>query len=128
MCPAPQISWKQPALLEGLYSTCIILCIKHKSDEHPVKQSHSKPFRKYCNSVPRHKCKNKKTIAQANVNVSYIHTLLPSLSCFLKEQIAQCAISIASSNTPSPYTILIFPPVFYDHITNLYSHCNSFHV
>lgn len=39
---------------------------------------------------------------------------------FLKEPIAQCAISIASSNTPSPYTILIFPPVFYDHITNLY--------
>ena len=78
------------------------------------------PFASTVTVCPGTNVKTKKTIAQANVNVSYIHTLLPSLSCFLKEPIAQYAISIASSNTPSPYTILIFPPVFYDHITNLY--------
>ena len=78
------------------------------------------PFASTVTVCPGTNVKTKKTIAQANVSVSYIHTLLSSLSCFLKELIAQYAISIVSSNTASPYTILIFPPVFYDHITNLY--------
>ena len=79
------------------------------------------PFASTVTMCPGTNVKTKKTVAQANASVSYIHTLLPSLSCFLKEPIAQCAISIASSNTASPYIILIFPPVFYDHIANLYN-------
>ena len=78
------------------------------------------PFASTVTVCPGTNVKTKKTIAQNKASVSYIPTLLPSLSFFLKEPIAQYAISIASSNTASPYTILIFPPVFYDYITNLY--------
>ena len=69
------------------------------------------PFANTVTVCPGTNVKKKKTTAQANASVSYIHTLLPSLSCFLKEPIAQYAISIASSNTVSPYTILILSPV-----------------
>ena len=79
------------------------------------------PFASTVTVCPGTNVKMKKTIAQANASNSYIHTLLPILSCFLKEPFAQYAISIASNNTVSPYIILIFPPVFYDHITNLYN-------